>query len=99
MNTGTDGRDSKEQQNDFYMVEQQQQQQQGASTPESERRERGGDGDSQDVVMEMSESFPDWSAAAAAGATTVAMRRVSFPNDKRLVTGYMEPADPWANGE
>lgn len=27
-------------------------------------------------------------------------RRVSFPeNDKELVTGYLEPADPWACGE
>lgn len=84
----TEGR---EQQHDFYVVVEQQQ----------SKVQRGGGGvgegspASQDVVMEMSENFPDWSAAAA-GAT---MRRVSFPNDKGLVTGYMEPADPWANGE
>lgn len=28
-----------------------------------------------------------------------ASRRVSFPeNEKELVTGYLEPADPWASG-
>lgn len=59
----------------------------------------GGASVREDVVMEkMPTNFPEWST----GATTAAgpmMRRVSFPNDKNLVTGYMEPADPWANGE
>lgn len=56
-----------------------------------------------DVVMEIPTNFPEWSTTgatiAAAAATGPMMRRVSFPNDKHLVTGYMEPADPWANGE
>lgn len=49
----------------------------------------GSGGGQQDVVMEMATNF--------AGGTM--SRRVSFPNDKHLVTGYMEPANPWANGE
>lgn len=44
----------------------------------------------QDVVMELTVNFPELATPS---------RRVSFPNDKELVTGYMEPADPWANGE
>lgn len=59
---------------------------------------------SQDVVMEMAQNYSDWSASGAGGPGAsggpVMMRRVSFPKDnKNLVTGYMEPADPWANGE
>lgn len=52
----------------------------------------------EDVVMEIPTSFPEWSSGATTAAGSM-MRRVSFPNDKNLVTGYMEPADPWANGE
>lgn len=47
-----------------------------------------------DIAMDMPTSFPEWNNGSG-----VASRRVSFPNDKHLVTGYMEPADPWANGE
>lgn len=59
---------------------------------------------SQDVVMEMAQNYSGWSASGAGGPGAsggpVMMRRVSFPKDnKNLVTGYMEPADPWANGE
>lgn len=69
--------------------------------------EGGGSGDgavargSQDVVMEMAQNYSDWSASGGGGSGgQVMMRRVSFPKDnKKLVTGYMEPADPWANGE
>lgn len=57
----------------------------------------------QDVVMAMPTGFPmEWrdSSGGDGAATGMQMqRRVSFPNDKNLVTGYMEPADPWANGE
>lgn len=52
-----------------------------------------------DVAMEMAPNYTnEWNTNAAAGGTM--RRRVSFPKDnKNLVTGYMEPADPWANGE
>lgn len=33
------------------------------------------------------------------GKLYLSARRVSFPeNDSELVTGYLEPADPWASG-
>lgn len=53
-----------------------------------------------DVAMEMAPNYTnEWNTNAAAGGGTM-RRRVSFPKDnKNLVTGYMEPADPWANGE
>lgn len=36
----------------------------------------------------------------ALGTRTLSSRRVSFPdNDSELVTGYLEPANPWATGE
>lgn len=44
----------------------------------------------------------DRSAAGAGGfdASKHSLRRVSFPdNDSELVTGYLEPANPWATGE
>lgn len=61
----------------------------------------GGEG-GQDVVMEMSANFQEWGSGGGGDGGSGGgpmRRRVSFPNDKNLVTGYMEPADPWANGE
>lgn len=81
----------------------------------SKNSDRGGDGGGgvpaaataaslrgkQDVAMEMPTNFPDWSSSGGGGVGLggTMRRRVSFPNDKNLVTGYMEPANPWANGE
>lgn len=40
------------------------------------------------------------SLSSTGGANYTTARRVSFPeNDAELVTGYLEPANPWATGE
>lgn len=92
---------------------QQQQRNNAIYAETSKNSDRGGDGGGvpaaatatslrgeQDVAMEMPTNFPDWSSSGGGvGLGGTMRRRVSFPNDKNLVTGYMEPANPWANGE